>query len=128
MGEPLRRATGRDSKRPTKKIDDLARQMFEQQSAAARSWCDAADSEKVQWRARAERSLRALADLGYRVDQPVDPVIARAEAARAAARAQTAEHEAEKLLHMGEPLLAYNAIQQALAERPGDTRLRQLKG
>ena len=29
---------------------------------------------------------------------------------------------------MGEPLLAYNAIQQALADRPKDIRLRQLKG
>jgi len=36
--------------------------------------------------------------------------------------------EAEKLLHMGEPLLAYNAIQQALGDRPDDIRLRQLKG
>jgi hypothetical protein len=128
VGEPLRTATGRDSTRSTKKIDDLARQLFEQQSAAARSWCDLADSKKVRWRARAERSLRALSDLGYRVEQPVDPMIARAEAARAAARAQTAEHAAEKLLHMGEPLLAYNAIQQALDERPGSARLRQLKG
>ena len=44
------------------------------------------------------------------------------------ARAQTAVHEAENLLHMGEPLLAYNTIQQALADRPDDIRLRQLKG
>jgi class 3 adenylate cyclase len=29
---------------------------------------------------------------------------------------------------MGEPLLAYNAIQKALSDRPGDIRLRQLKG
>ena len=35
---------------------------------------------------------------------------------------------AETLLHAGEPLLAYNAVQQALAERPGDFRLRQLRG
>ena len=35
---------------------------------------------------------------------------------------------AERLLHLGEPLLAYNAIQHALADRPGDVRLRQLKG
>ena len=57
-----------------------------------------------------------------------DPLAVRAEAERAAAGAQTAVHEAENLLHMGEPLLAYNAIQQALSDLPGDIRLRQLKG
>ena len=35
---------------------------------------------------------------------------------------------AEKLLHMGEPLLAYNELQQALEVAPDDFRLRQLKG
>ena len=36
--------------------------------------------------------------------------------------------EAESLLHAGEPLLAYNVIQQALSDQPGNVRLRQLKG
>jgi class 3 adenylate cyclase len=36
--------------------------------------------------------------------------------------------EAEALLHIGEPLLAYNIIKQALSEQPGNIRLRQLKG
>ena len=36
--------------------------------------------------------------------------------------------EAESLLHIGEPLLAYNVIKQALSEQPGNIRLRQLKG
>jgi len=36
--------------------------------------------------------------------------------------------EAEQLLRMGEPLLAYNAIQPALADAPMNIRLRQLKG
>ena len=36
--------------------------------------------------------------------------------------------EAESLLHIGEPLLAYNVIQQALSDQPGNVRLRQLKG
>lgn len=36
--------------------------------------------------------------------------------------------EAENLLGMGEPLLAYNALQAALAEHPSNLRLRQLKG
>jgi class 3 adenylate cyclase len=36
--------------------------------------------------------------------------------------------EAESLLHIGEPLLAYNVIKQALSEQPGNIRLRQLRG
>jgi len=42
--------------------------------------------------------------------------------------AETAISEAEKLLRIGEPLLAYNCIQQVLAERPDNFRLRQLRG
>lgn len=41
---------------------------------------------------------------------------------------RAAVREGEDLLHMGEPLLAYNTIQRALTELPGDVRLRQLKG
>jgi tetratricopeptide (TPR) repeat protein len=36
--------------------------------------------------------------------------------------------EAEKLLRIGEPLVAYNAIREALEEHPDDPRLRQLEG
>jgi class 3 adenylate cyclase len=43
-------------------------------------------------------------------------------------QAKAAASDAEHLLHMGEPLLAYNSIQQALLEWPRDVRLRQLKG
>ena len=37
-------------------------------------------------------------------------------------------NEAERLLRIGEPLVAYNTIRQALEEHPGDPRLRQLEG
>ena len=39
-----------------------------------------------------------------------------------------AARNAEELLGNGEPLLAYDAIEQALSEWPGDCRLRQLRG
>jgi hypothetical protein len=42
--------------------------------------------------------------------------------------ANAAIHDAESLLHSGEPLLAYNCIQQAMADWPDNVRLRQLKG
>jgi class 3 adenylate cyclase len=40
----------------------------------------------------------------------------------------TAAAEAEELLRSGEPLLAYDAIQQSLEKWSGDRRLRQLRG
>ena len=39
-----------------------------------------------------------------------------------------AQVAAQKLLRMGEPLLAYNELQQALELKPADFRLRQLQG
>jgi class 3 adenylate cyclase len=59
---------------------------------------------------------------------PVDGLTVQDEARHATARAQAAAQKAEKLLHVGEPLLAYNVVQQALAEQPGEFRLRQLRG
>jgi hypothetical protein len=109
-------------------VEAVARRLFEQQRLGTVSWSGLPDSDKAPWLAQAGLSLRALADLGYRVEQPVDPLVARAAAERTAAQAQSAVREAEKLLRMGEPLLAYNVAQQALAERPGECRLRQLKG
>jgi hypothetical protein len=109
-------------------VEAVARQLFEQQRLGTVSWSGLPDSDKAPWLAQAGLSLRALADLGYRVEQPADPLVARAAAERTAAQAQSAVREAEKLLRMGEPLLAYNVVQQALAERPGECRLRQLKG
>ena len=44
------------------------------------------------------------------------------------AETQAAIHEAEKHLRLGDPLIAYNAVQQALESSPGNVRLRQLKG
>ena len=41
---------------------------------------------------------------------------------------RSAQLAAERLLHMGEPLLAYNELQQALERSPSDFRLRQLQG
>jgi class 3 adenylate cyclase/tetratricopeptide (TPR) repeat protein len=44
------------------------------------------------------------------------------------AEAEVAATEADKLLGLGEPLLAYNALEKALELHPADLRLRQLKG
>ncbi len=108
--------------------EELARQLFERQSLGTISWHDLAESEKLPWRARAEQSLSALSDLGYHVEKSSDPLATKTTAEAAEARAGVAAGNAERLLRMGEPLLAYNTIQQALVDRPGNPRLRQLKG
>lgn len=46
----------------------------------------------------------------------------------ASVTARSLAQQADRLLHMGEPLLAYNVLQQALEIDPGDVRVRQLKG
>ena len=73
--------------------------------------------------------------------QPVKPATARQDSTKPRESAdlpreahgadddvRKARAEAEKLLRMGEPLLAYNELQQALERRPADVRLRQLQG
>jgi hypothetical protein len=109
-------------------VEALARRLYELQRSGVVSWNELPDSDKAPWRARAGQGLRAMADLGYRLERAAEPAAAPAGAEQVAAQAQNAEREAEKLLRMGEPLLAYNTVQQALAERPDEYRLRQLKG
>lgn len=111
--------------RSEKQIDDLAGQLFEQQQGQQPPWSGLTDAERASWRAQAEQCLLALNELGYGVEPPVD---ARAGNGDAAEQAQAAIREAEKMLRLGEPLIAYNAVQQALEETPGEFRLRQLKG
>jgi hypothetical protein len=108
--------------------DALAKQMFELQGQGVIAWSELEDSDRAEWRSRAAQSLHALNDLGYRTNRTLDPDDARAAADRTIEEARTLAKEAERLLGLGEPLLAYNAVQQALADRPGDVRLRQLKG
>ena len=52
----------------------------------------------------------------------------REEARESEAVIRSLQFAAERLLHIGEPLLAYNELQQALELKPADFRLRQLQG
>ena len=103
-------------------VEDIAAQLYRQETNKRTSWDRLGPAERNEWRARAEQYMRAVTSLGYRVDPAAQPHRTEENAARLAAR------EAENLLGMGEPLLAYNALQAALAEHPSDLRLRQLKG
>jgi hypothetical protein len=105
-------------------VDTLARKLFEQQAAGTIRWDDLGDADRARWRSRAGQSLRAIATLGYRLEQDGDDAAAATESNAATSAAQ----EAERLLALGEPLLAYNTLQSALVDNPADLRLRQLKG
>jgi tetratricopeptide (TPR) repeat protein len=128
VSKPVQKAAEADSRTSSKPQEALAKQLYERQLSGPISWSELPESDKAPWRAQAGRSLSALSDLGYRVERPADTSAARTAAERTATQAQTAICEAEKLLRMGEPLLAYNVVQEALADLPGNFRLRQLKG
>ena len=104
--------------------DALARKLFEQQAAGTIGWDDLAVDERAVWLSMAEQSLRALAALGYRAEPAGEISSDEVEANIATSAAR----EAEALLGLGEPLLAYNTLQNALVDCPRDVRLRQLKG
>ena len=103
-------------------LEELAVQLFLQHTQDRTSWDNLGPAERNSWYRRAEEYTRAIATLGYRIEATSRPV------AQAEDRAAVAAREAESLLCIGEPLLAYNALQIALAEYPTDLRLRQLKG
>jgi class 3 adenylate cyclase len=108
--------------------EELARQLFRQQVTGTIAWADLSPAEKATWYDLAEQSLHALANLGYRVEPSMDPADMQAAKDRTLALADDAAQQAEELLGMGEPLLAYNTLQKALVEQPAHLRLRQLKG
>ena len=104
--------------------DLLARKLFEQQAAGTIGWDDLEVAERAVWLSMAEQSLRALAALGY----GAEPLGEISPDDIGASMAASASREAETLLGLGEPLLAYNTLQYALVDCPADVRLRQLKG
>lgn len=108
-----------------KQLEELARRLFELDRQGSIPWSKLSEAERASWRAQAEQCLLALNELGYGVEPPADPEAGNDEAAE---RARAAVREAEKMLRLGEPLIAYNAVQQALEDAPGEFRLRQLKG
>ena len=97
-----------------------------QQADLRTAWGDLDPAERAAWRNQAEQYTLAIANLGYRIETAEETT--PCEGCAAGEESAAAAREAENLLGMGEPLLAYNALQGALAEHPSDLRLRQLKG
>jgi len=71
------------------------------------------------------RTLQAVLGLGYRIS-PVESDAASAEVSGDEVAA--CRTSAEGMLRQGEPLLAYNLVQEGLEKWPRDLRLRQLQG
>jgi hypothetical protein len=104
--------------------DALGRQLYERDGKGTVAWRELDESLRARWHELAEHSLAALADLGYRVEPPDGSAVPDSRDSGPAEAIQ----QAEKLLRMGEPLLAYNAVQQAIEEGRSDVRLLQLRG
>ena len=109
-------------------VGRFARQLFEQQVTGTISWTELSASDRAVWRTQAEQALHALVSLGFHLEPVADPESAPLEAGKAVEATQQAIREAEGLLGMGEPLLAYNTLQKVLVDDPGDLRLLQLRG
>lgn len=103
-------------------LEEIASQLFRQETDGGASWKALDDADRQAWRNRAEKYTRAVTSLGYRIETATETLATPCDTASCAAS------EAEHLLDMGEPLLAYNTLQAALAEHPTDLRLWQLKG
>ncbi len=99
-------------------------------------YTELAEPEKQRERRGAREVIHAIRALGLEIRRLVPhPASARIRD-RVAAPAPVAlgddvpgvRQRVEELLRMGEPLLAYEAIQEAIGRWPGDLRLRQLRG
>ncbi len=82
---------------------------------------------------QAEQTLRTIVDAGYQIrrseekrhtDAELEKAIRTGDDTGAAGPIEQAQH----FLQKGEPLLAFNTVQEALQEWPENTRLRQLLG
>jgi hypothetical protein len=114
-------------------VDALARRHFAAEGEGLTAWEMIPDGERARHARAARQVLQDIGAAGYVIARrpgaaPDEGVAVSAEApAEAGDRLQGCRHQAERLLRSGEPLLAYNAVQQGLEEWPSDLRLRQLQ-
>ena len=90
------------------------------------AWEEMAEADRERLRRTARQILRAITDAGY-VILPAPTTQAEEMAPQLDEALPLCRRRAERFLHSGEPLLAYNAVQQGLETWPGDLRLRQLQ-
>jgi len=109
----------------------LARSRFAAQGQGLTAWETLEDSERGRHTEAARQILGEIRAAGYAITLPADTVPDLTAVAHAAAKdseqADACRVQAERFLRSGEPLLAYNAVQEGLDKWPKDLRLRQLQ-
>ncbi len=117
----------RDSGHDPELIDALAERLYAAEASAGLAWGHLPDPARRIWRKRAAaalESLRILRPGRFSLDSGTGP----GSAAPAESESGQFIEDAERLLQAGEPLMAYNAVQQGLSLYPNLIRLRQLEG
>jgi hypothetical protein len=113
-------------------IESLARWEYARSAEGLTAWEEAPEPERARSRDLARQTLRAVDDAGYEINRTADstdqagadPVSIPDEEGASLPRSREA---AERFLHSGDPLLAYNVAQQGLERWPDDLRLCQLQ-
>jgi tetratricopeptide (TPR) repeat protein len=105
-------------------IEALAERLHAAEATAGLTWRQLPDSARRVWRSRAAAALKAIRELELVPDGPAsgDPNDGNR------LDASLFIEQAEALLRVGEPLMAYNQVQLGLDRFPEHVRLRQLEG
>ncbi|MGD9407324.1 MAG: hypothetical protein PVG05_04460, partial [Gammaproteobacteria bacterium] len=110
-------------------VEYLARRFHAGSGTPSLSWEKLTEPERRVFLSRARQTLVAIHAGGYTVSRAGGESAGVGESLAGDADAHRLRiAEAEHFLHAGEPLLAYNEIQQGLETWPESVRLRQLQG
>jgi hypothetical protein len=113
-------------------VTALARSRFAAQGESLTAWDALEESERARHADAARQVLQDILEAGYQISLPPgavpEPGVTAPTALLDGDRGVAACRElAERFLRSGEPLLAYNAVQEGLEKWPTDLRLRQLQ-
>src|SRR5574340_1215285 len=111
-------------------VGALARSLFAAEGDGLAAWDAVADELRTRFPRRARETLHEIDAAGYQVSRAAGTAVEPQHPGSMPGDSVDLEqnrHEAERFLRSGEPLLAYNVVQQALEAWPTDLRLRQLQ-
>jgi tetratricopeptide (TPR) repeat protein len=112
--------------------ESLARRLHAASGHPALPWAQIPEAERRACCLRARQTLAFIREAGYEIlpapGGAADPGAGGSAAEDDAGAAARCVSAAERYLHIGEPLLAYNTVQKGLESWPEDLRLRQLQG
>jgi hypothetical protein len=126
--------TGSDQPSELKSLEErLARRYHAASGHPAPAWADISEEEKRVCRARARQTLEFIREAGFDICSERDAEADEGDVGPApdevdAHAATRCVSDAERFLHIGEPLLTYNTVQKGLDVWPENVRLRQLQG